>query len=63
MTLEEERLALHDGPELLRWVACTLRMTRRPELNAPSGVSARVAGEFEGLPAGVGRELRISAGG
>ena len=39
MTPEDERLALHDGPELLRWEARALRMTMRRDLKADEPVS------------------------
>ena len=49
MTPEDERLALQQGPELLRWEARALRMTMRQELSVDQPVSGVT--ELEGLAA------------
>jgi hypothetical protein len=38
MTPEDEHLALHEGPDLLRWEARALGMTMRRELNVGDAV-------------------------
>jgi len=56
MTPEDERLALHDGPDLLRWEARVLRMSMRRELNAADPVPG--VSELEELAA----TLELAAG-